>query len=421
MAPWTEKTDSYAFGLLVYEVFCGGPPFQASSREAVLAKQLTEAPTPMRRRRPVPATVESIVTQALEKDRELRPWMHEMLNGLWGETEVREPSNGARSGWIGWKRTATFVGSAVTAAAAIVLTIWGLSGLPASSGRSVASGPSPLVDPAPVSQRAPSADPASRSESAARLPAPAASPQAIPRPAAPAVVPPPDVKPTPPTIAAPQPPAPSAPVAAAAPPTKPMTRDAPAATVPQVAPAPTLRTTPPDARPSSRTRPSRRARRRPDCGGRAPGLEANLSRGLARPGPGLVVVSGHRAAVARRLSAGHRVRVSLRRRPGRPAAGARCRARAAQGRPRVRRRQSGEPGREAGDQHDPDRHRRLRCGRLERQRDRRHLCVVGPRPQLAEDPEGDASGLSRVAVLYAADASSRGELASVQSAAASAG
>src|SRR4030095_2757468 len=49
-APWTEKTDCYAFGVLVYDVFCGGPPFQASTREAVLAKHLTEAPTPMHRR-----------------------------------------------------------------------------------------------------------------------------------------------------------------------------------------------------------------------------------------------------------------------------------------------------------------------------------------------------------------------------------
>jgi putative ABC transport system substrate-binding protein len=253
-APWTEKTDSYAFGLLVYDVFCGGPPFQASSREAVLAKQLTEAPTPMGRRRAVPAAVESIVTQALDKDRELRPWMHEMLNGLWGETDVPEPSNRARSGWIGWKRTATFVGSAVAAAAAIVLAIWGLSGLQSSSERPVPSAPG---EQAPLSRRAPSsASHVTRPEPAAKSAAPAAPPPAV-APTAPVVAPPPAAKPAPPTVAAPQPAAPPAPAVAAAPPAKPATPSAPAAdtraTTPPAPLAPAPRTTPPDTRPSPRT------------------------------------------------------------------------------------------------------------------------------------------------------------------------
>src|SRR5207247_1831051 len=185
-APWTEKTDSYAFGVLVYDVFCGGPPFQASSREAVLAKHLSEAPMPMRRRRAVPASVETIVTQALEKDRELRPWMHEMLNGLWGETSV-PATNRASSRSAGWKwtRTATFGGSAVAAAAAIVLAIWGLSGLRSSSERPVASAPTASVERAPVGPRAPSASVVTRPESGARPPAPAAvAPPAVAQPQA---------------------------------------------------------------------------------------------------------------------------------------------------------------------------------------------------------------------------------------------
>jgi putative ABC transport system substrate-binding protein len=219
-APWTEKTDCYAFGVLVYDVFCGGPPFQAPTREAVLAKHLTEPPTPMRRRRAVPASVESIVTQALEKDRELRPWMHEMLNGLWEETSV-PATNGTGGGSLGWKRSATFLGSAVAAAAAIVLAIWGLSGLQPSSQRPVASAPTASVERALVSPRAPSASAVTRPESAAR------------------------------------PPAPSAPAATAPPPAKAATPSSPAeetrATTPQVAPAPTPRATPPDTRPSART------------------------------------------------------------------------------------------------------------------------------------------------------------------------
>ena len=222
---WTEKTDSYAFGLLVYDVFCGGPPFQGSSRDAVLAKQLSEAPTPMRRRRAVPASVESIVTQALEKDPDLRPWMDELLNGLWGETSVPTTANGTKSGSVGWKRPALFAGSAVAAAAAIVLAIWGLSELESSS--SSQSPTASVAEQAPVSPRTPPASQPTRPESAARSVAPTASPQAVAPLAAPAIAPPPG---------------PAAPSVAAAPPAKPNvpaaeTRTAPSPAAPTPAPA----------------------------------------------------------------------------------------------------------------------------------------------------------------------------------------
>jgi putative tryptophan/tyrosine transport system substrate-binding protein len=237
--PWTEKTDTYDFGVLVYDVFCGGPPFQAATREAVLAKQLSDPPTPMPRRHAVPAAVESIVTQALEKDRELRPWIHEMLNGLWGETSVPVSTNGARSATVGLKRPAVFAGSAVAAAAAIVLAIWGLSGLQSASERPVASAP---AEQAPLSPRAPSASQVARPGLAARPAAPAAAPPAV-APAAPVVAPPPAAKPAPPTVAAP--------------PAKPATPSVPAAdtraTTPPTPPAPAPRTTAPDTRPSPRT------------------------------------------------------------------------------------------------------------------------------------------------------------------------
>jgi putative tryptophan/tyrosine transport system substrate-binding protein len=234
---WTEKTDSYAFGLLVYDVFCGGPPFQGSSRDAVLAKQLSGAPTPMRRRRAVPASVESIVTQALEKDPDLRPWMDELLNGLWGETSVPTTANGTKSGSVGWKWPALFAGSAVAAAAAIVLAIWGLSELESSSSsqRPTASVP---AEQAPVSPRTPSASQPIRPESAARSAAPTASPQAVAPPAAPAIA---------------APPGPPAPIVAAAPSAKPNvpaveTRPAPSPAAPAPAPSATL-----DTRPTPRT------------------------------------------------------------------------------------------------------------------------------------------------------------------------
>jgi putative tryptophan/tyrosine transport system substrate-binding protein len=244
-APWTEKADTYAFGLLVYDVFCGGPPFQASTLGTVVAKQPNGTPAPMRRRRALPASMESIVMQALEKDPYRRPWMHEMLNSLWGETTVPVPSNGAPNGSIRWKRVAMFVGSAVAAAASVVLTIWGLSGLQSLSRQSAASAPS-------VSLRIPSASPTSRSESATR---PAAAPQAVAPPAAPVSAPPSAANPTPPTAAAPQPPVPQA--AVSVPPAKSAISSTPAeearATTPPASRDAATRAIPPDTRPSART------------------------------------------------------------------------------------------------------------------------------------------------------------------------
>src|SRR4029453_8189370 len=233
-APWTEKTDTYAFGVLVYDVFCGGPPLQASTREAVLAKQLNDTPGHVRRRRALPASMESIVAQALEKDPELRPWMHEMLNGLWGETGVSAPANRARSGSLGWKGPAVFAGSAVAAAAAIVLAIWGLSGLWSSSEPPVASAP---AEQAPVRPHPPSAGAVTRPEPAVRPGAPAAAPQAVAPPMAPMGAPAPAAhaarraRPRGPGAprGPPPPPAPRAPVIAAPPPAKPTTPNVPAA------------------------------------------------------------------------------------------------------------------------------------------------------------------------------------------------
>jgi serine/threonine protein kinase/ABC-type uncharacterized transport system substrate-binding protein len=237
-APWTEKADTYAFGLLVYDVFCGGPPFQASTLGTVVAKQPNGTPAPMRRRRALPASMESIVMQALEKDPYRRPWMHEMLNSLWGETTVPVPSNGAPNGSIRWKRVAMFVGSAVAAAASVVLTIWGLSGLQSLSRQSAASAPS-------VSLRIPSASPTSRSESATR---PAAAPQAVAPPATPVSGPPSAAKPT-------LPPVPQTAVIVG-PPAKPATSSTPAeqarATTP-ASPDAAPRAIPPDTRPSPKT------------------------------------------------------------------------------------------------------------------------------------------------------------------------
>jgi len=207
-APVTEKTDIYSFAVILYEMLCGVPPFQAETRDAVLEKHLTEPPPPMRPRRAVPASVESIVTQALDKQPGLRPLMQDVLNRLW--SDAHRPTNRRI-------RTVAIVGGAALAASLVVVVAWSLLALRP-------SGPRPLAQPAappPTSAQAPGSSPPT---SSARAAAPPTATTVAP--AKPAVAPSPAAKATPP----------SAPLAAAPAP-------------PAVTPSPAAKATPPSAPP----------------------------------------------------------------------------------------------------------------------------------------------------------------------------
>ena len=61
-------TDIYAFGVLLYEMLSGQVPFTAPTPGAVLIKHLTETAPPLRKlRNDIPASLEKVVKQALEK------------------------------------------------------------------------------------------------------------------------------------------------------------------------------------------------------------------------------------------------------------------------------------------------------------------------------------------------------------------
>ena len=64
----SDKTDIYALGIVLYEMLSGAVPFKATTPGALLVKQIQEVPVELRKlRREVPAGVEQIVMQALEK------------------------------------------------------------------------------------------------------------------------------------------------------------------------------------------------------------------------------------------------------------------------------------------------------------------------------------------------------------------
>jgi serine/threonine protein kinase len=183
--PATEATDVYAFAAILYEMLAGTPPFQAKTREAVLAKHLTETPTPMRRRRrTVPGSLESVVALALSKPPNLRPSIQNLLNHLW------EEANGPASRW---KRKAAIVGGAVLAASiALVVGLGLLAPRPSAPPSLARPVPPAAAEHVPVSAPAPSSafTTEARMASPLEVATPAVVPPVVARPAPPSPLPP---------------------------------------------------------------------------------------------------------------------------------------------------------------------------------------------------------------------------------------
>jgi len=237
--PITEKTDIYAYGIVLHELLTGAPPFQGPSREAIFAKHLKEAPAPIHRGRDgIPASVSRAVTLALYKQPEARPLMGDVLNLLWTGAHGPAPRR---------KRTAMIAGGSALALLAIGAVVWGALALRAPSGSAPTSPTvrptveSPLPTPPSTETRRPTPPPvvAPRDTGRATGTEPPAPPARAPEATTPAV------KPSVPAVAAP-------PAERAAPPTErtPATPRPPAtAPAPDVRPAPAARATAPPAAP----------------------------------------------------------------------------------------------------------------------------------------------------------------------------
>ena len=102
------RTDQYALGAVTYEMLTGDPPFAGSSVQAIVAKVLSEKPTPIRTLRDtVPAHVEAAVLAALAKlpadrfastDAYARALAGEGTSALTGAAPLARETHGARSG-----------------------------------------------------------------------------------------------------------------------------------------------------------------------------------------------------------------------------------------------------------------------------------------------------------------------------------
>ncbi len=68
-----HRSDQFAFGILLYEMIGGKPPFDGPSARAILSAILTDSPPALKRLRPdVPVEIERIIARCLEKDPEKR-------------------------------------------------------------------------------------------------------------------------------------------------------------------------------------------------------------------------------------------------------------------------------------------------------------------------------------------------------------
>jgi serine/threonine protein kinase len=70
-----HRSDLYSFGLVLYEMIAGLPPFESENQHGFIFKRLSEDPLPLRGRNPrveVPVELDRLVRRALERDRDQR-------------------------------------------------------------------------------------------------------------------------------------------------------------------------------------------------------------------------------------------------------------------------------------------------------------------------------------------------------------
>ena len=126
------RADIYALGAVTYEMLAGEPPFTGPTAQAIVAKVITEKPTPLSRvRDSVPPHVDAAIAQALSKLPADRPSSaRELVAALqnptftWGTAAPAAPPAVGHGGSVPGRSRVVLVGGTALAALGIAAGVW---------------------------------------------------------------------------------------------------------------------------------------------------------------------------------------------------------------------------------------------------------------------------------------------------------